>query len=172
MAPYLKTVHNDSEKSVHIYMTASGDGYSLANNESKIINHSLSTTDSYSKINIEDPADDSKGYRLKYTGSNQTIYLNDIVGKNSGVADSRIFSWRSTISIYINIYINYIKIQCNSDHLGIFQSDGSILYYYTIDATMKEGGGLTLKGIRHGAERTKDKDEEGDGATQSTGETD
>jgi len=128
--------------------------------------NSLSTTDSYSKINIEDPADDSKGYRLKYTGSNQTIYLNDIIGKNSGVADSGIFSWRSTISIYINIYINYIKIQCNSDHLGIVQSDGSILYYYTIDATMKEGGGLTLKGIRHGAERTKDKDEEGEGATQ------
>ncbi|KAG7656130.1 hypothetical protein ISN44_As01g031380 [Arabidopsis suecica] len=151
MPPYVKKAHNNSTKPVHIYTTPGSEGWALAYGETKEINDYIGTSDVYSEINIEDAAD-PKGYRVKYTNPNQTIYLNDIVGESSGVADSEI---------------------------RLSQPDGSIKYYYSITATIRGGGGLTLEGFEPRGEITKDEveedddeAEEGDGATQSTSKND
>ncbi|CAA0261334.1 unnamed protein product [Arabidopsis thaliana] len=151
MPPYVKKAHNNSTKPVHIYTTPGSEGWALAYGETKEINDYIGTSDVYSEINIEDAAD-PKGYRVKYTNPNQTIYLNDIVGESSGVTDSEI---------------------------RLSQPDGSIKYYYSITATIRGGGGLTLEGFEPRGEITKDEveedddeAEEGDGATQSTSKND
>ncbi|VYS47759.1 unnamed protein product [Arabidopsis thaliana] len=178
MPPYVKKAHNNSTKPVHIYTTPGSEGWALAYGETKEINDYIGTSDVYSEINIEDAAD-PKGYRVKYTNPNQTIYLNDIVGESSGVADSEIRTWKDSINIYIHIYINSIQIHGRNDYLGLSQPDGSIKYYYSITATIRGGGGLTLEGFEPRGEITKaeveeddDEAEEGDGATQSTSKND
>ncbi|XP_020877171.1 uncharacterized protein LOC110227418 [Arabidopsis lyrata subsp. lyrata] len=98
----------------------------------------------YTKI-YRDFADEDQGYLLNYNDNN--LDLNDNRGKNKGLQDYPVHTWRMYDYINIDIYYDEMKIWCETNDLGIYESSIHPKYYKSVIARHHEEGGISVIGF-------------------------
>lgn len=142
MAPWLQKVSNGSGKRVHVHLT-DGKAFAINDGESEVINDYVNA-DAYTKIDRE-LSDYHEGFLLVYNDYN--ICLTDNRGKEKGIGDYPVHTWKSTEYINIDIYSGEMKIWCDTNDLGIYQSDGYPKYYKSVIVTHIPEGGVRVRGF-------------------------
>ncbi|CAH2048320.1 unnamed protein product [Thlaspi arvense] len=138
MAPILESVYNNSGNSVHL--TIGYKSFDIQDGASQQINMHL-TTEEYAKIfNIEH---EDQEYLLKYNIPN--ININDALGKNNGIEDSSI-QLDSNKTFCLSMLKDEMHIICDGKFLGIYQTDGTIVYYTSVAVFHKIEGGVIVQG--------------------------